>query len=516
MGSIWRPTSFAFKIILTTSVIFLISISFSVWVHIRLHEELAKRLTIEKTKIISEFIEKNVIRAMERGRHYEIHRLLKNFAIYRGIWKINIVRPDGIVKASTDDTELDKKVADVDFLLENRDFVREEMVRHGDGKKQRERIYYYNSPILNGPDCFQCHSDQGEQIGILTVANSLEEIDEEISQAKRKAIVLAVVMLGSLSSVLGLLFLRFIDRPIKRLAAAMAKVQDGDLTVKVNLDSRDEMGRLAENLNVMIEKLNQAKKDAEQYHQKLVQRADRMASIGELASGVAHEIRNPLAGIQGAVQIMAGGLRENDSRRRVADEIQKQIDRLERLVRDLLNYAKPVRRNYLPTDINALTDKVLSFFVTQQPTLEEIKIEKKFFHPLPMVMIDPHSMEQALLNIILNAQKAMRGGGTFTISTLPLNGEGGPGETREVQIIFEDTGIGIQEEDLSKIFNPFFSTRSDGTGLGLSITKRIVEEHGGRVEVESQVHVGTKFIITLPAVKSVEQRAESKELRGRV
>jgi signal transduction histidine kinase len=117
-------------------------------------------------------------------------------------------------------------------------------------------------------------------------------------------------------------------------------------------------------------------------------------------------------------------------------------------------------------------------------------------------MVDPNSMEQAFLNIILNAQKAMPRGGTFTISTRILPGRRDDSkEVQEVQIIFEDTGIGIPEENLPKIFNPFFSTRSDGTGLGLSITKNIIEEHGGRIEVESQVNLGTKFVITLPGTE---------------
>jgi len=128
-------------------------------------------------------------------------------------------------------------------------------------------------------------------------------------------------------------------------------------------------------------------------------------------------------------------------------------------------------------------------------------------------MVDPSSMEQAFLNIILNAQKAMPKGGTFIVSTLALPGRKDDGkEVRELQIIFEDTGIGIPGENLSKIFNPFFSTRSDGTGLGLSITKNIVEQHGGKIDVKSQVNTGTKFIITLPAIThGAERIAHSEE-----
>jgi signal transduction histidine kinase len=434
---------------------------------------------------------------MEKGRHFEIHPILKNFT-YNGIWKINVFKPDGTIMASTREEELNKNVGDVEFFVKNQYFIKEEIVPENGGEKKREKIYYFNSPILNHPECFQCHDRKEKIVGVLTVANSLRKMDEEISRVKRDAIILAIITIGSLSSVLGLLFLKFVNLPITRMTDTMRRVEGGDLDVKVNLEGRDEMGRLAENLNVMIEKLNLAKKEAERYHQELIQRADRMATIGELASGIAHEIRNPLAGIQGAIQILAEEFPKEDARKQVTDEIQKQISKLERIVKDLLNYAKPVPTNYRPMEITEVVEKVLSFFVTQRGKSEDFKIEKKFTSPLPKTMVDPNSMEQAFLNIILNAQRAMPKGGTFIVSTHPLVTD----EVYGIQIIFEDTGVGISKGNLSKIFNPFFSTRSDGTGLGLSITKNIIEQHGGRIEVESQVHVGTRVIITLPAMKS--------------
>jgi signal transduction histidine kinase len=494
-------TSLVFKVIFITSLILIFAISFNVWWNTTLHEASIEKLTHEKTKIISEFIEENVIRAMEKGRHFDMHRILRNFAVYKDVRKISLFSIDGTIKASTQEDELNRKVGDLEFYLRDHHFIREEKVQLKDGRIERERVYYFNSPILNRPECFQCHDKEKKIIGVLTVANSLKEMDTMISKIEIHSIILAIITIIFLSFVLGFLFLKFVNIPIKKLTETMRKAEEGDFTVRVNVKSRDEMGRLAENLNIMIEKLNLAKQEAEQYHQELIQRADRMATIGELASGIAHEIRNPLAGIQGAIQILAEGFPKEDPRTQVTDEIQKQIYKLERLVRDLLNYAKPVPANYLPTDINGLVDKVLSFFVTQRGMPVDYRIEKKLFSSLPRTMIDPSSMEQAFLNIILNAQKAMPRGGTFTVSTVALPQRKDDGrEVHEVQIIFEDTGVGIPGENLPKIFNPFFSTRSDGTGLGLAIAKNIVEQHGGKIEVESQVNVGTKFIITLPAI----------------
>ena len=502
MWSILRKTSLFIKVVLVTSLILIFAISFNVYWNTALHEGSIERLTQEKAKIVSEFIEKNVIRAMEKGRHFEIHRVLQNFATYKGIWKIHVFRPDGTIMATTYEGELNKKVENVDFYLKNRYFEKEEALQNNAGKIVHEAVYYYVNPIQNRPECFQCHDKKNQVIGVLVVAESMREMHDMIYKVQIHSIILAIITIAFLSFVLGFLFLRFINVPIKKLTETMKKAEEGDLSVRVNVKSRDEMGRLAENLNIMIEKLNLAKQEAEQYHQELIQRADRMASIGELASGIAHEIRNPLAGIQGAIQIMAEGFPKEDPRTQVTDEIQKQIYKLERLVKDLLNFAKPVPKNYLPTDINQLVDKVLSFFMTQRGKSEDFKIEKRFVSSLPKTMIDPSSMEQAFLNIILNAQKAMPKGGTFTVSTVALPQRKDDGkEVQEVQIVFEDTGVGITGENLPKIFNPFFSTRSDGTGLGLSITKNIVEQQGGKIEVESQVNVGTKFIITLPAMK---------------
>ncbi len=501
MGIIFRKTSLFFKVIFITSAVLIFAISFNVWWNTSLHGASIEKLTHEKTRIISEFIEENVIRAMNKGRHFDMHRILKNYMVYKDIRKITLFSADGIIRASTMDDELNKKVGDVEFYLREHHFIREEPIVLDGTTKGRERVYYYNTAIVNRPECFQCHDRKNKIVGILSVANSLKEMDTMVSKIEIHSIILAVITIVSLSFVLGFLFLRVINVPIKKMTETMKKAEEGDLNVRVSIKSRDEMGSLGENLNIMIEKLNVAKEEAEQYHQELIQRADRMASIGELASGIAHEIRNPLAGIQGAIQILAEEFPEEDPRKQISNEIQKQIYKLERLVKDLLNFAKPVTRNYLPTDINELAEKVVSFFMTQRGKSVDFKIEKNFFPSLPKAMIDPSSMEQAFLNIILNAQKAMPKGGTFTVSTLALPQRKDDGkEVREVQIVFEDTGVGISKENLSKIFNPFFSTRSDGTGLGLAITKNIVEEHGGKIDVKSQVNSGTRFIITLPAI----------------
>lgn len=492
-----RPTSFIFKVILVTSFILILAISLSVWLNIRLHEASIKNMTYEKKKIISEFIEKNVIRTMEKGRHFEIHAILRNFT-YSGIYKINVFRPDGLITASTVEKELGERVKDVEFFLNDPYFIREETILEETGKVRKERVSYLNRPILNHPECFQCHNPQQKIVAVLTVANTLRKVEEEISRVKRNTLLIAILTVGFLSLSLGILFARFVNRPIQILSKTMRRVEEGDLGARVAVHGSDEMGRLAQNLNSMIEKLQMTKKEAERYHQELIQRADRMATLGELASGIAHEIRNPLAGIQGAMLILSEGFPKGDQRREVTEEIQKQIYRLERLVKDLLNYAKPAAVSYFPTEINPLVEKMVSFFLTHKGEQNHCSIVRNYSDALPRIMADPNALEQAFLNIVLNAQKAMPKGGTLTITTRAKTAE----EGEKVEITFEDTGMGISKENLRKIFNPFFSTRPEGTGLGLAITKNIIEQHGGTIEVESEVNRGTKVLISLPTMES--------------
>src|SRR4030042_6314906 len=177
-----QKTSLIFRVIFVTSLILILAISFNVYWNTALHEGKIERVTQEKAKIISEFLENNVIRAMEKGRHFEIHRVLKNYAGYRGIWKINVVRPDGTIIASTLEEELNKKVENVDFYFKNRYFEKEESIRDNRGKQQREAIFYYINPILNKPECFQCHDKKHRIIGSLVIADSMKETHELISK----------------------------------------------------------------------------------------------------------------------------------------------------------------------------------------------------------------------------------------------------------------------------------------------------------------------------------------------
>lgn len=237
-------------------------------------------------------------------------------------------------------------------------------------------------------------------------------------------------------------------------------------------------------------------------------RIERLASLGELAAGVAHEIKNPLAGINGALQILAQSYPSDSSEREIFQEILKQIKRLDQVVHQLLEFARPKKPDVRPINLIEIINHCL-FLVTNKITQKRIKTKISLDSDHPMVNGDPDMLQQAILNIILNALDAMDRGGTLEIHTcwtekakhcaqIKCISSRNRSFRSGVRILIRDTGPGISPEEINSIFNPFFTTKSRGTGLGLAITHRIIEQHDGTIFVDSKPGHGTTFIINLP------------------
>jgi len=226
-----------------------------------------------------------------------------------------------------------------------------------------------------------------------------------------------------------------------------------------------------------------------------MKRADRLASIGEMAAGIAHEIKNPLAGIAGVIQVLKKDFPEGDANRAVLDEVLSQVERMDKAVRNLLSFARPPEPKMTMADLNDVIGKLMDFLAPQFAK-NGITAERKLAAGLPWIVLDPDLMQQALLNLALNAIKAMPDGGRFVVET--RSDTAAPEAGGRIVITFVYTGQGIAPENLSRIFSPFFTTRQQGTGLGLSITQRIVEQHHGEISVQSSAGRGTTFTISLP------------------
>jgi two-component system, NtrC family, sensor kinase len=219
--------------------------------------------------------------------------------------------------------------------------------------------------------------------------------------------------------------------------------------------------------------------------------AERLSSLGELTAGVAHELRNPLAGIKLNNQILSRRPDFSEMEKRLLESTREGIDRIQKIVEDMLHFAKPKPARFREEDLNETVEKAL---LVLQPKLKKAGIQFSFEkgEKLPPVRIDPHQIQQVLINLMLNAVQAMEKGGLLALGTFARpDGEG-------TGVAVKDTGVGISKGNLKKIFDPFFTTKSEGTGLGLSISLKILEKHGAALEVRSREGKGSTFTVHFP------------------
>ena len=224
--------------------------------------------------------------------------------------------------------------------------------------------------------------------------------------------------------------------------------------------------------------------ELQESHEKQIQQADKLATVGELAAGIAHEIRNPLAGIAAAVEVLAEKRDSQD--REITEEIQAQVKRLNTTLSDLLNFARPREPEIAPCNLADLAHRMLAL-IRPDAQKHQIQFVEEIPADLPAVSADATQIQQALLNLLLNATQAMPEGGTLTVKAVAV--------AQRVRLTIQDTGGGIAPEIREKIFSPFFTTKHRGTGLGLAITRTIMEKHGGTIAVDSQVGRGTMFTL---------------------
>ncbi len=232
--------------------------------------------------------------------------------------------------------------------------------------------------------------------------------------------------------------------------------------------------------------------------------AEHLATMGELAAGVAHEIRNPLAGIAGAIEIISKDFPKDHPDREILDDLRQEVRRIEKVLNDLLTYARPKAPQFGMADLKDTVAHTLQF-ARQQIGSKNVEFSIQIPSPLPRFRMDPEQLHQVLLNLVLNGIQALDQEGKITIQARVLGGSGAPNRPNYIEISVSDTGGGISREQLEKIFRPFYTTKRGGTGLGLSLCRRIISQHGGTLTAESEVNKGSRFIIRLPMREAVEE-----------
>ncbi|HQR31265.1 MAG TPA: ATP-binding protein [Blastocatellia bacterium] len=295
---------------------------------------------------------------------------------------------------------------------------------------------------------------------------------------------------GVLLIVLIAVFSRRFTQPITDLGQAARRVTAGNLDVEVPVKGPEEVSALSRTFNEMLTVLRRSQALEEE-----LQRSERSAVIGRLASGIAHEIRNPL----NFINLSIDHLREafapaNEAQtvqyKHILTTIKDELARLNQLVTDFLSYGRPAKLKLRELDARALVQEVRDLVIAKADEQGvKISIESNGSGDTKLIA-DAEQLKTCFSNLMINAVQAMPGGGELDINLLPND--------EQVEIEFTDTGIGILPEALEQIFEPYYSTKETGIGLGLPLTKKIIEEHGGQIEVESEVGIGTSFIVTLP------------------
>ncbi|MBI5117822.1 OmpA family protein [Candidatus Poribacteria bacterium] len=324
-----------------------------------------------------------------------------------------------------------------------------------------------------------------------------------------------ILLIGFLlATALGYTISRGISRPIRHLYRGVLAVSEGDLDQRFEVKTKDEIGDLGRAFNIMTKKLRQLRELEQE-----MQRRNRLAALGELSAGVAHEIRNPLGIIKNSAEMLRDRIQDDSKRRELADYIVEEVERLNKVVTNFLQFARPSEPRLEPLNINGVLEHTLTLIASEADS-SHIAIEKSLAPDLPMVLVDPEQCHQVFLNLFMNAFQAMRGHGQLRVETKLVahsanhdmaaavtdfspnvtSSTTSEVSTPTVDVVISDTGEGIAPEALPRIFDPFFSTKDEGIGLGLSLVHKIIENHSGRIRVASKPGVGASFSISLPIV----------------
>ncbi|HLE42262.1 MAG TPA: ATP-binding protein [Nitrospirota bacterium] len=305
-------------------------------------------------------------------------------------------------------------------------------------------------------------------------------------------ILLATVPLAAIG--LSAFFLRGLTRPVTELLAATRRLKGGDLGYRIEGLS-DEFGEVAASFNEMAGSLrDQCQK---------MQWAEQLVVLGELAGGLAHEIKNPLAGIKASMEVLSDDPSLSGENKDVFLKVLDQIKRIEALLKTLLNFARPPKPHFMLTGVNSVLDASIDLAL-RHPLFsardsKPIGVKKDYDARLPETMADPLQLQQVFMNLLLNAADAMPDGGMITVQTAH------EASVQSLRITITDSGKGIEETVIDRIFQPFFTTKTKGTGLGLSITKRLIEQHGGSIRVQNSPDRGASFTIMLPVRLHAEE-----------
>ena len=498
------------KIILPIIIAIVIIFSIMIYTVERMERDIFHDDWLTKTKVYANSISTMIEKEMEGKRPFIVRDLIHKFKKIPGIKNLQVIRTNGkeafkdfetfykvkeIYQFSHDVIEeymnLEEGKADVVSDEKIKDVLREGKEKEFYGYDKNGKVFYdYYLPVLNKPACHKCHGDKEKIRGILKISLSDEKFAEHLNNHLIIMLWISVATVIILIIIISWIVYNLVSKPLNAVIKTIKEIEHGNKNQRIGLKSNDEIGYMARHFNIMLDRLKQE---------------SHLASLGRISAVLAHEIKNPITGISGAVQLIDEDLPSDDPKKEIINMIVKEVQRLDSMLKDLLMFSKPIVVNPKMHDLNKL--------ITDTINLLEFKCRKgkisidTSLSNIPNILIDGEKMQQVLLNVCLNAVESMKENGKLTITTSTDK----PNGCEYIQIEISDTGCGISPEIIKNIFTPFFTTKKDGSGLGLPISLRIVEKHKGTIKVESVVDKGSKFVIVLPLENSlniVEEDAE--------
>lgn len=429
----------------------------------------------DSSREISKAVQLSIADLTSETEHSRLMEYLQD-ARRKGINEINIIDIDGEIIDSSDPGKIGIKR---DLKKLERGVLKPSPTDQG-GSNLTQKPYEVVVPVIIGD----------EHWGYVQINMLLDNIgDIQRANFIRRLVATCIVF------AVGIAFTIYLSRrytePIQRLAEDFKRVSAGDLSVTLYVESKDEVGELAQAFNEMVEKL----REREALEKRLYE-AEHLSRVGQLASGIAHEIRNPLNYISLAIdhlrnEVVAACPERAGEAADLADKIREEVRRANYMVVNFMNYGRPLKLRKTTIAYHELLERTLSVLAGKLAE-QRVTIVQQLADDLPLLYLDVELMRNCLTNFITNGAQAMPEGGVITLGA-ELDADPG-----WVRLTFSDQGSGIAPEDLDKIFQPYFTTKEAGIGLGLAITERIVREHGGKISATSTPGTGTVFTVRLP------------------
>ncbi|MGH7491911.1 MAG: sensor histidine kinase [bacterium] len=499
------PTKISYKLIAAVGGVALVMIGIFAYVILKAQQRQLIAELERNAHQLSETVKSSMRYDMLLDQRESVHRIINTIGRQKGIEKVRIFNKDGAIIFSTDSLDsgrmVDKKAEAcyachaADQPLERLPISARTRIFHAVSQQRKLGII---NPIYNESGCWQAschaHSENQKVLGVLDITMPLDEVDRSLQASQMRLLIFAVIATAAVSLIIYLLVNRIVLKPVGQIVAATQHVAEGDLNYAITLDKDDEIGALARSFNDMTHKLAET--------QRQLYQSDKLASVGRLAAGVAHEINNPLTGVLTYSSFLLKRAAGHPEMKDDLEVIVRETKRCREIVKGLLDFARQSQPEKRASDINEVINRAVR--ILQNELLRHhIALEQNLEPNLPQINVDVDQIQQVLINLFLNAKDAMtEKGGTLMLDTslTHIYGHAGsPAQNGCIQIQVRDTGHGIAAEHLPKIFEPFFTTKGqNGNGLGLAIAWGIIAKHNGRITVESETGKGTTFKILLP------------------